>query len=286
MPLKVANFVHHLAKVVEEEIIVFSTGRNCHQPVGDTELMAASRGRGGNLTKCWHPNIHSPLPFEDATGGALLTWDSNIFPIICGGIMGRSSNNDEEYSRDCYRLRNPMTAVVATLTTERVGAASVVVRNGTTLWVTGGHNIYGYDQDSTDILGQVSAGSDPADMVMTTAPGVKLPRRMSHHCLVMLLGSMSSSSVILFGGSGGSDGSKDWSPPPTGMAWTMDLNDGPESTDMDGWLDPTGVHVDTKTKTQLWNFEACCRKRKGDRGRKASPCGCSWRRMGQSCPNY
>ena len=128
-------------------------------------------------------------------------------PVVCGGLLAK-----KDYNKHCYRIGQ--SSPIGTLTRERVGAASVIINNGNRLWVTGGRTIYNLDQDTTDIL-DISADKESSDphLVMTDS-SIKLPRKMSYHCLEML----DSTTAILFGGS-----EKHYQSSLFNQSWTLDL---------------------------------------------------------------
>ena len=119
-----------------------------------------------------------------AVGGLLL----GHTPILCGGLNA-TDKDDPIPSDKCVHLVMPSTMTLPNLQTARVFAASAVLANETTLWVTGG---YTSDQenkplDSTELI-DIERG--------TNDEGPKLPMPLLFHCLVQL----NNDQVLLVGG--------------------------------------------------------------------------------------
>ncbi len=191
--------------------VVLSTGSNAwNQPLRDTEMMRVFNN--GTVAKCIHPaNMNAPKALTEAAGGLLFAGLTPV-PLICGGRLAK----DESYNRRCYGLGQGIPSRIGTLSRERVGAASLVINNGSTLWMTGGSNVYGDDQDTTDLLTiDIDIDIDGSDnLYLKTANGPKLPRRISYHCLERV-----GTTAILFGGSDTIHPT-----PIMGQVWTWDLS--------------------------------------------------------------
>ncbi len=138
---------------------------------------------------------HSLLPLEaslvDATGGVLRVpgeTDEPV-PVVCGGEFIASSDNrandkcmiinSEEPLHKSVRSRKTLTAN-GILNHFRIGAASTVIDNGYTLWVTGGK--LEDAQRTTELVGSI--GSNPDIIYDTNGAGPLLPgAELTEHCL-------------------------------------------------------------------------------------------------------
>ncbi len=137
--------------------------------------------------------------------------NSNLYlPIICGG-----SSNDK-----CYLLNtedsSSLPKVVGIMREQRMGAASVAVKNRSTLWLTGGHRqLENEATDKTEWINVSMALSSPESL----AKGLNLPMPLAYHCLQMV----SPDLAILFGGSDWNEGSES-----SGLSstWTLDITSG------------------------------------------------------------
>ena len=107
-------------------------------------------------------------------------------PIICGGTSGKKDSDE------CFRLDQGFfkPKLVGTMTRPRLGASSVTLFNGTTLWVTGGLSFSSIATDTTEWINLADNGQG------TFYEGIPLPRPVSHHCLEMV----DSETALLFGG--------------------------------------------------------------------------------------
>ncbi len=155
-----------------------------------------------------------PEPVHSATGGLL----NKTTPVICGGGI----NNWPPFSSLCYTLTEPPDPAandtdlpedpepVAVMSQARWGAASIVIHDGNTLWVTGGTNGRN-DLSSTEFI-TLTDGS---------GPGPDLPVPVRSHCLVEL----DADRIMLIGGvssSGGETRSKGtWIFHMNTLEWTM-----------------------------------------------------------------
>ena len=146
------------------------------------------------------PKLHSSGHL--GTGGYLQGNPSG--PIVCGGF------NSWLFTNKCYSFNS--TIPVANMLLNRVRASSVVMDNGTTLWVTGGHDHFYHRVRSTEF---VTFGSSHA--------GPDLPIALYGHCAVR----MNSSAAMIIGGYNGHGyHSKTWIANFKTQTWTKgpDLN--------------------------------------------------------------
>ncbi len=172
-------------------MLILSTGSNQHYEIGDTEAFVISEG--GNLDRCSHTNLDSPKALSMTTGGFLKSTaanDSSYYPLICGG------RNSEQSNRNCYIFGEANLKPVGNLIHHRKGAASVVIGNGTTHWVTGGHNEILESQASTEFVTVVN--NNGTIKINNEVSSVTLPSPMAFHCLQMI----GSSTAFLYGGVG------------------------------------------------------------------------------------
>ncbi len=181
------------SKYLGHDILIVSTGWNGLGRVDKTETFAINVSNGNiGLQQCNDQNIQARLKVSRATGGNLKfihrengDYEGPV-PIMCGGI-------DEigETLVDCYSLIQVNRKPIVRMTTDRSDAASVVVRNGTVLWVTGGHSIHYSGLDSTDWIYH-----DALSDALEAKEGPRLAQKTFHHCIQM----MDSRTAILYGG--------------------------------------------------------------------------------------
>ena len=138
----------------------------------------------------WNPshvcnNLTSyPETMKEATGGLVLDQFGNDAILVCGG------DGSNGISDNCYSLGESAEArLVTQMTTPRTGAASLVINNGSTLWVTGGWS--GLERlDSTEFI--------TLESIEKIHDERSLPMKLSHHCLVRI----NVSHVMIIGGHG------------------------------------------------------------------------------------
>ncbi len=151
-----------------------------------TEVFTISSS--GMLKAC--PQVKEPINIIGGTGGMIRSnKDDSYTPLICGGdVEGVAKQNY------CYSLLgNPVP--VGELMHERFGAASIVVNNGTALWVTGGYDHKTtWDQSGTELIQLDNSGSGSTFL---TSPSWPLPQAMSFHCIQKLDGG---NKAIIYGG--------------------------------------------------------------------------------------
>ncbi len=124
------------------------------------------------------------MPLVGAFGGVLGPSSDNnntyYTPLICGGVGNEAANGY------CYKLgEHPLgqySNVNSSMMLSREGAASAVIHNGTTLWVTGGFDSSGLATATTEEL--VSNPNHGGSF--TTEAGIQLPRPLAYHCLSMV----------------------------------------------------------------------------------------------------
>ncbi len=152
--------------------------------------------------RCFHDQWHLHVRSESSNGGLLVmkkTYDTetpNLLEyatIFCGGRDGTDDNDIPK--RDCYMNGR----LVANLATGRYGAASLIIGNGKTLWVTGGHNGYTplYSTEVIDFSRLTLVDFAYNNVTADSLPGVDLPAPLMYHCLVKADPSV----VLLIGGS-------------------------------------------------------------------------------------
>ena len=197
----------NVINILEDSILLLATGTNGYEVQSDT--VAVSILESGTQVRCQGANLHLPVALEQSTGGVLQfpiqnqTSNSSmlLYPLICGGWLAYSPN------RDCYHLGE--SHPVGQMLDYRGGAVSVVIKNGTALWVTGGSD--GKEVMDTTELVQGSQ-NDGDEIFMTSVEHDPLPIPLAHHCLELL----DDKTAILFGGEDGDGGIH-------GNAWTVSL---------------------------------------------------------------
>ncbi len=193
-----------------------TTGANYYYELGDTEAYVVPSleqlyvNDEMNLARCQTLpyQTQSMYPIQEATGGVLAvesppgppgnTTNSKqmlYLPIVCGGFR------NEMFNGNCYHVdhkgSSTLPTVVGVLKEMRIGAASIVILNGTTLWVTGGR--HGGDTATTEWLNvsmALSTLTGTIDSPASLSQGIPLPRPMSFHCLEKI----NRDTAILYGG--------------------------------------------------------------------------------------
>ena len=120
-----------------------------------------------------------------------------MVPIVCGGDDALNGDNRCFYLSDSKRWIQ----LEPRMTVKREDAASIVINNGKSLWITGGL----YSGSTTEIL-TLTSGRRISASSFSFEAGPDLPRYLRGHCLVKL----SSSTAMLIGGRG-KDMNGDWS---------------------------------------------------------------------------
>ena len=139
-------------------------------------------------------------PTINSFAGGIMTYRDDFHVVICG------SPTDDSLLEKCASLNGPDHQILGHLLSKRVGAAYVVVDNGTRLWVTGGFN--GKVTLKTTEFLQLDNGS------YGLMPGPSLPfRSLKYHCLEKV----ASNAAILIGG-------QDMNTEPTDFVWLMSLD--------------------------------------------------------------
>ncbi len=135
--------------------------------------------------QCAH-SLTLPKSLQDATGGVLVH-QGTFHIVVCSG-KDKVSNDDNDL---CYSLSDPHKQLSGQMKPSRIGAASLVIDDGKTLWVTGGHNS---DRPSpgTNYV-QVSSSTE-----FRSRDGRNLPVMKWNHCL----GKVGKNIAILIGGKG------------------------------------------------------------------------------------
>ena len=116
-----------------------------------------------------------PIQTYGATGGLI-----NGEPLICGGYANPSSSG-------CFTIGNSDPLANLTMT-NRQYTSSLVIDQGKTLWVTGGHWHFENTTESVSLTDGVT---------VTSGLGLELPKRMHNHCIVKL----KESAAVMIGGS-------------------------------------------------------------------------------------
>ncbi len=199
-------------------------------PYTTSEVIAVSHN--GSVVNCHESSdFFKPPPShsEGATGGLLnlgpsspddnMTSYYQTTPVVCGGSAFNSLTAEYPSSRECYRLGGFNYWIephIGRLNKERSRAASVAIKNGSTLWVTGGGDKKHNPLDSTEFLDVIGSS-----LVSRWGPG--LPRKMLDHCLEMI----SDKVAISYGG-------KIWGEP-FANSWSFDLD--PLSNSNEEWME-------------------------------------------------
>ncbi len=179
-----------LCSCLGESLLILASGLELLSPLRFTDAVSISTNYS-QLSECSH-SLDMPHELDSAFGGHLrlttTTGDNVAIPVVCAGDRGDGPE------LKCYRLGHE--EPVGTLLTERSGAASVVINNGQTLWVTGGSDRLIQQLTSTELL-TVANDSTTDNFLLISTEGKPLPGPVHHHCLQML----DSDTAVLFGGS-------------------------------------------------------------------------------------
>ncbi len=175
-------------------LLLLSTGNNMYAELSDTEAFTILPSGELNACSTHHHgnNLDMPVTMMRPSGGLLRLQDSLQYrPVLCGG------RSQGIVIADCFQLGSNEEEPLGRLLLSRHDAASVVIRDGTTLWVTGGRKM---DQalDSTELLELSSNADDGSETLINQASSspTTLPYPMSSHCLQVVGGN----TVILYGG--------------------------------------------------------------------------------------
>ncbi len=180
--------------------MIITTGQNGQHTVGDTEgyvFLPSIYASKSSLSICqpMANQTQSMYSISGATGGTLKVNNSGnvsaIFylPILCGGVTVSGEANDKCYQFDPSGLHD-QPKIVGAMRSARQGAASAVIRNDTTLWISGGLILSGIPTETSEMVN-----------VSTTAftnlsEGIPLPVPMAYHCLEMI----TEDKAMVFGG--------------------------------------------------------------------------------------
>ncbi len=158
----------------------------------DNSIEAFRFVKGEMLQKCAHtlkPLLHQ-LP-KDATGGVLsqnyqAESGDDFMIVVCGG------QETMEDCSSCFSLGNPYSRVFGSLFVPRVNAASLIIDNGKSLWVTGGKDEVSPLTSSEYIQLQQDSG------LVSFSERQALPYSRQGHCLAKIGATI----AILTGGLG------------------------------------------------------------------------------------
>ena len=130
------------------------------------------------FTECSHTFIAPEISLRHATGGVLIQpVEGDLDVVVCGGE--HAATNDENTA--CTSLTDA-TSTARNLDIARTAAASLLVDNGQTLWLTGGN--FGVDKHKHTEL--VRWESDPSMPMTEAVDAPQLPRNLKYHCIVRL----------------------------------------------------------------------------------------------------
>ncbi len=156
-----------LNPVEQDEFLIFLSGSSDTMHVADVYKYAEN-----SFLDCVS-SLAVPSVVQHAAGGILLDQDqSSASIIVCGGLDVESNEKEE-----CYRLNGSGNdRNLGSMRYDRSGAASVVMDNGKTLWMTGGYDGRNSTLWSTEI---VTLGSG-----FVSSYGPDLPiAGLRYHCL-------------------------------------------------------------------------------------------------------
>ncbi len=149
--------------------------------------------------ECTHSLAQPEEIWQWPTGG-IMTHQDDIKILFCGGKIDLTPTSSIENTL-CTVLNRANIDEPSSLVWPRTGAASLVTRNGTTLWVAGGFNsIHGISSTTEFVTwspdNQTGTGSEP--WLANSAAGPSLPDfPLQHHCLLQV-----SQDIALINGGG------------------------------------------------------------------------------------
>ncbi len=153
-----------------------------------------------SLVECTHSLLALRNSLQGATGGILKRQEDSsssevLDVVICGGetFVPGTVIEDLFVNDECYKLNTVdpfdstenLESAVGSLQVGRMGAASLVINNGQTLWITGGKMTEAYENsvESTELL-IIDSSEAKSSFSLVNEPGPDLPLRVNHHCLV------------------------------------------------------------------------------------------------------
>ena len=138
-----------------------------------------------NVVECAHSISPMQQALTLATGGVLTTATNQSVAVVCGGEDGNLSNKkclilteEERTGQRSYEDDEIFISAHGILNYERVGSGSLVVEDGSSLWLAGGQKekLSRRDSEFVSFFRNLSAFS-------TNAAGPALPKGVYHHCL-------------------------------------------------------------------------------------------------------
>ena len=149
------------------------------------------------VVECAHSIAPPATALILATGGVLKSnsnsTDSKDLAVVCGGVSVIDDSNSNEPNEKCIILSEmqlPATSTGQTLSAEgflnnqRIGASSLVIDNGLTLWITAGSDAFSVLRDTEFVAFTKENSSSNGFTSMVVGPDVRTS--VSHHCLGMV----------------------------------------------------------------------------------------------------
>ncbi len=160
----------------------------------------------GGIIECSHSLLPPENGLVHATGGVLAITRANgedePVVVVCGGEFALGGSRSDIQNQMCLILNEhgPAAATVighqsqqsqlsagGFLNNLRIGAASLVIDRGQTLWVTAGSTSDGPIANSEFVSAADNSTLNKQTQFMTNSVGPDLPReQLMHHCLEML----------------------------------------------------------------------------------------------------
>ncbi len=130
------------------------------------------------ITKCVH-SLAAPVDVVDATAGITIDQHGDLHTVVCGG----QDNTTGLENMQCFSLHDQSTSALGS---PRIGAASLTVDSGKTLWVTGGGDDLLLTTEYVSHQSQSSHG-EQLDLDIFS---------LKHHCLVRAIATL----TLIIGG--------------------------------------------------------------------------------------
>ncbi len=158
------------------------------------------------VVECAHAIVPPEKGITQATGGVLTLPDNqdseegtrtgDSFIIVCSGEEVNLVPNDmctilrdQRSEKETAAHSDGSDAVLSAggfLNNDRIGAASLVIDKGTSLWVLGGSDGDNDVQKDSEIVTIVGHDNNSSIVFQTNLVGHNLPQKLVHHCLVAI----------------------------------------------------------------------------------------------------
>ncbi len=158
----------------------------------DSSIDVFKIGSSDMFLECAHTLTPPEQQLLGATGGVFVDKNKDFVPLICGGETVGVNLVVERQA--CLLLSADQDSFLfgSQLNVPRVGAASLVIDNGDTLWVTGGYNEHSGYLGSTELVQMRELTNKSSEhYVLKNVHGIGLPKAktgvgLKYHCLAQV----------------------------------------------------------------------------------------------------